>query len=52
MINIVRSFFGTYTPIEGLEGVASIDFEWIAGVLLFSICLISVFKLLGVFLSK
>lgn len=66
MLSLIARLFGTYTPVtytvyqvvgeevEAVEvvarGAAGLDWPWIAGVVLFSICLWSFFRLVGVLL--
>lgn len=49
MSDIIYSLFGPYTPVmvDGvpLQGFASVNFEWIAGVLIFCICLCTCFAI-------
>jgi len=66
MQSILQQIFGTYditqivTPIYDESGVlihtvvegSRIDFEYIAGVVLFAICLWSFFKLIGAVLKR
>ena len=61
MREIIVNLFGSYTPLtftdaEGniinATGLAGVDWEWVAGCAIFCICLISVFKFLGVFLKR
>lgn len=57
MLDSIRAIFGTYTPMVGadgsvLTGLASINFEYVTEVVLFSICLVSVFKIIGVVLRR
>lgn len=55
MRQIIQDIFGTYTPIEVLieDGLdvdvyqAVADWEWLAGVFLFSLVLYSMFRILG-----
>lgn len=64
MREIIQSLFGVYTPItydsvaaDGslqtvpVLGIAGVDWEWIAGVLLFAIVLYAFFRLVGVLLK-
>ena len=43
MKDAVTTIFGTYAPIDGCA-----DWGFIAGVILFAICLYSLFRLIGV----
>jgi len=66
MSEILQSIFGVYTPITTevysdageyvgtvvASGMAGVDWQYLAGVALFAIVLISVFKLLGVILKN
>lgn len=65
MREIIQSLFGVYTPItyesvtaDGslqtlpVLGVAGVDWEWLAGVLLFAIVLYAFFRLVGVLLKN
>lgn len=61
MRDLIISLFGTYSPItytdaEGItyipSGLAGVDIEYVLGVTGFFICLICLFKLLGVFFKK
>lgn len=57
MLDIVTKIFGAYTPNlapDGtvLGGLYSINWTWIAGVVLFAICLISFFRILGVVIKR
>lgn len=61
IIEVIRSFFGTYTPItyldlEGNEiipsGVAGVNFEYVFAMLIFLVAFYSFFRLLGTFISK
>lgn len=58
---IMESIFGVYTPVvvsevaadgsvvtKTLSGLAGVDWPYVGGVLLFAICLYSVFRLIGV----
>lgn len=60
MREVLRSIFGTYTPISVTEttadgatvvrylnGLAGVDWEYVGGVLLFSIVLYCLFRILG-----
>lgn len=42
MAEAMTAIFGTYTPIDGCA-----DWQYIGGVIIFSICLYSMFKLIG-----
>ena len=42
MSEVMISLFGVYTPVDGCA-----DWQYIGGVLLFAICLYSLFRLLG-----
>lgn len=37
--------------VETIPGIAGVDFQWVAGVFLFGLCLYSFFRLLGVLLK-
>lgn len=63
MKELITRLFGAYTPIASTEvlpsgetietvvsGAAGIDWAWLAGVVLFTVCLWSVFRLIGVVL--
>ena len=59
-IQAIRALFGGYAPTMVLNsddtfyvpsGIAGVNFEYIAAVVLFAIVLVCVFKLLGVVLS-
>lgn len=65
MLSILESLFGTYTPVtyESVSstgalievipnGLSGVDWPYILGVFLFAICLYSVFRILGVILSR
>lgn len=60
MRDLVISLFGTYSPIvptdsaitADFSGFAYADWPWLFGVIIFSICLISLFKILGVFFNN
>lgn len=57
MLDVLRNIFGTYSPVvntDGLipSGMAGVNMEYVGHVLLFAICLVSVFKLIGVLLRK
>ena len=66
MTQILQDIFGVYTPITTevysdageyvgtvvASGMAGVDWQYLAGVALFAIVLISVFKLLGVILKN
>ena len=66
MTEILQSIFGVYTPVltdvydatgtfvgtTVASGMAGVDWQYLAGVALFAIVLISVFKLLGVILKN
>ena len=57
MRTVIESIFGVYVPVvntEGvaLEGMAGVDWPYIAGVVLFAIVLLCFFKLVGVVLKK
>lgn len=47
MRDIIISLFGSYTPITGQTGIASIDFEWLTGTFLFALTLYCIFRLIG-----
>ena len=60
LITAIRALFGSYVPTMVInadetfyvpDGLAGVNFEYIAAVLLFAIALVCVFKLLGVVLS-
>ncbi|MEA4896592.1 MAG: hypothetical protein VB064_15215 [Oscillospiraceae bacterium] len=53
MIEAIRNIFGTYSPIVNPDGtipsgLAGVNMEYVAVVALFAICLICVFKIIGV----
>ena len=60
-IPLSQTVLRTYTSADGtistteiqevISGIAGVNFEWIAGVLLFALCLYSLFRLLGVLLK-
>lgn len=66
MSEIMTNLFGVYSPVMTdvynelgeyvgstvASGMAGVDWQYIGGVALFAICLISVFKLLGVILKN
>lgn len=57
MRDLITSIFGTYTPVTDAEGVivsgaAGVDWPFVAGVLLFAIVLISLFKVIGAVIKK
>lgn len=56
MRDIIVSIFGEYEALvvndNLIGGLAGLDYEWLAGVVLFAIALFSLFKLLGVLLNK
>lgn len=66
MTQLLTDIFGTYAPVMTevydeagnyvgsvvASGMAGVDWPYIAGVLLFAIVLVSVFKLLGVILKN
>ena len=57
MITIITDLFGVYTPyvdVSGvpLSGLAGVNWPWLAGVVLFSITLLSVFKIIGAVIKK
>lgn len=66
MTQILQDIFGVYTPVMAdvydatgnyvgttvASGMAGVDWQYLAGVALFAIVLISVFKLLGVILKN
>ena len=66
MTQILQDIFGAYTPVTTevysdageyvgtvvASGMAGVDWQYLAGVALFAIVLISVFKLLGVVLKN
>lgn len=65
MREMLQSLFGTYTPltyeavaadgsivVTPVLGVAGVDWEWVAGVFLFSIVLYAFFRLVGVLLKN
>lgn len=53
MRDILTSLFGTYTPLldpvsgSVVSGMAGVDWEWIAGVFLFGLVLLSLFKIIN-----
>lgn len=52
MIDALRTIFGTYTPIMSPDGIipsgfAGVNMEYVAGVVLFAICFVCVFKIIG-----
>ena len=59
MRELMQSIFGTYTPVsvtetvDGVEtvrflnGFAGVDWEYIGGVFLFTVCVYCLFRLLG-----
>ncbi len=56
MIDVIRGLLGTYTPITDGTGVipsglAGVNIEYVVCAVLFGICLVCVFKLLGVVLK-
>lgn len=60
LINAIRALFGAYDPAmvannDGTfyvpEGLAGVNFEYIAAIVLFTVAFVCVFKLLGVVLS-
>ena len=57
MRDLITSIFGTYTPVTDeagviVSGAAGVDWPFIAGVVLFSIVLISFFKVVGAVIKK
>lgn len=57
MQTVIENIFGVYTPITdangiALSGMAGVNWQYIAGVLLFSIVLVSFLKLVGVLLKR
>lgn len=68
MIQLIEALFGVYTPVTYIDyeymsgayqevekvasGVAGLDWPWIAGVLLFCICLYSFFRIIGSFIRR
>lgn len=53
MRELIISIFGTYTPVTDaagapLQGMAGVDWPYLAGVALFGLVLYSFFRLLGV----
>lgn len=56
MRDIIITLFGSYNPLTDsngavLDGVASIDFAWIFGVIIFIIFLYCLLKILGGFIN-
>ncbi len=55
MLQAIQNIFGVYTPITYVvngvstipNGIAGVNMEYLAEVVLFAICLISVFKIIG-----
>lgn len=57
MRDLIISIFGTYTPVTDaagtpLQGMAGVDWPYLAGVSLFALVLYSFFRLLGVVFKK
>lgn len=63
---ILESLFGVYTPVQGvigvdsadvpiigiIPGVAGVDWEYVLGVLLFTVCLYAFFRILGIIVKE
>jgi hypothetical protein len=52
MLEAIRTIFGTYSPIVNSDGtipsgLSGVNVEYVAEVVLFAICLICVFKIIG-----
>lgn len=60
MKELITNLFGTYTAItyevSGTNiipsGVAGVDWTYIAGIVLFAICLLSLFKIIGTIIKR
>lgn len=57
MRDLIISIFGTYTPVTdaagtALQGMAGVDWPYLAGVALFALVLYSFFRLLGVVFKR
>lgn len=60
MLEAIQSIFGVYTPItyvaDGVSvipaGLSGVNMEYVLEGVLFAICLMSVFKIIGVILKK
>lgn len=57
MRDLIISIFGTYTPMTDeagtpLQGMAGVDWPYLAGVALFGLVLYSFFRLLGVVFKR
>ena len=57
MRDLIISIFGSYTPVTdaagvALQGMAGVDWPYLAGVALFALVLYSFFRLLGVVFKK
>ena len=61
MKEIMQSIFGTYEPlsyinefdeVQYIEGIAGWDMQYILGVLLFCICLYSLFRIIGIIIKN
>jgi len=61
MKEIMQSIFGTYEPltyvnelneVRYVEGIAGWDMQYILGVLLFAVCLYSLFRIIGLIIKN